>query len=106
VVTGQNRTSRPARNYRHSIHEDRKAYSIVSDASKKYEVTVKVKAVDAPAEAQLISGGQVRPVMITQKTWQEIKLDPITLIKGNNQLKWQVTTDVVDLDWMELRPSK
>ena len=81
------------------------AYSVRSDSSQDYQVTIRVKAIDATAEGRLISGSQVRSVPIPQNTWQEIKLDPITLVQGNNLLKWQVTSGVADLDWIELSPA-
>jgi alpha-L-rhamnosidase len=81
------------------------AYSITSDSRQDFGVNVRVKAVDAPAEAQLISGSQVRSLTIPQNTWQEIKLDAITLVQGNNQLKWQVISGVADMDWIELSPA-
>lgn len=82
------------------------AYSIASESSKDYRITVKVKAVSAPAEAQLISGKQVRQVTITQNTWQEIKLDAIRLNRGANRLKFLVTSGTADLDWIALSPAE
>jgi endoglucanase len=82
------------------------AYTIASEFPKDYQLTIKVKAVDAPAEAQLISGNQVRQVTITQNTWQEIKLDAITLVQRTNRLRWLVTSGVADLDWIELSPAE
>jgi endoglucanase len=81
------------------------AYTIANEAAKDYQVTLKVKAADAPAEAQLISGNQVRQVKIAQNTWQEIKLDPISLAKGANRLRWLVTKGTADMDWIELSPA-
>ena len=80
------------------------AYTITSDSRKDYQVTIKIKAVDAPAEAQLISGNQVRQLKIAQNTCQEIKLDAIRLNRGMNRLKFLVSSGVADLDWIELSP--
>ena len=82
------------------------AYSITSESPKDYQVTIRVKAVDAPAEGQLISGNQVRQVTIPQNTWHEIKLEAIRLNRGMNRLKFLVTTGVADLDWIELSPAE
>jgi hypothetical protein len=82
------------------------AYRIVSEFPKDYPVTIKVKAVGAPAEAQLISGNQIRQVTITQNTWKEIKLDAISLNRGANRLKFLVTSGAADLDWIELSPAE
>ncbi|MDD5140166.1 MAG: family 78 glycoside hydrolase catalytic domain [Verrucomicrobiales bacterium] len=82
------------------------AYTIASGFPGDYQVTIRVKADDAPAEAQIISGNQVRQVTITQNTWQEIKLDAIHLNRGANRLKFLVTNGVADLDWIELSPAK
>jgi endoglucanase len=81
-------------------------YSITSDSAQDYQITIRVKAVDGPAEAQLISGNQVRQVTIAQNTWQEIKLDPIALFPGANRLRWLVTSGVANLDWIELSPAE
>ncbi len=75
---------------------------ITSDAAKDCQVTIKLKAVDAPTEAQLTSGNQVRQVMISQNTWKKIKLDAIRLGRGTNHLKFLVTSGVADLDWVDL----
>lgn len=80
------------------------AYSIASESPEDYQVTIKVKAEGASAEAHLISANQVRQVTITQNTWQEIKLDAIRLNRGPNRLKFLVTSGVADLDWIELSP--
>ncbi|NOS70263.1 MAG: cellulase family glycosylhydrolase [Verrucomicrobia bacterium] len=82
------------------------AYTITSDSAKDYQVTIKVKATDGPAAAQLISGNQVRQLTITQNTWQEIKLNALTLKRGTNRLKFLVTSGVADLDWIELSPAE
>jgi endoglucanase len=80
-------------------------YSITSESSTNYPVTIRVKAVDGPAEGQLIAGNQVRQVTIPQDAWQEIKLDPINLAAGANRLRWLVAKGTADLDWIELSPA-
>jgi hypothetical protein len=78
------------------------AYAIQSQLPKTYQLTVRVKAADAPAEAQLIFGDQIKRLRIPQTEWSEIKLGEITLPQGLNQLKWLVTRGTVNLDWIEL----
>ena len=82
------------------------AYTITSQSSTDCPVTIKVKAVDTPAEAQLICGNQIRQLKISQNTWKEIKLDAISLSRGTNHLKFLVTSGNVDLDWIELSPAE
>ncbi len=86
--------------------EEWTAYDVASDSLKDYQVTIKAQATDAPAEAQLISGNQVRRLTLQPNTWQEIKLEAITLNRGANRLKFLATHGAVDLDWIELRPAE
>jgi hypothetical protein len=78
------------------------AYQIMSESAKDYMVTIKVRAVGVPPVVQLATGDQMRRVTIVQNTWQQIKLDTIRLSRGVNQLKFQVISGTVDLDWIEL----
>jgi endoglucanase len=82
------------------------AYTVGNESPKDYQITIKVKATGASAEAELISGSQVRPVPITQNTWQEIKLDAISLSRGSNRLKFLMIRGTADLDWVQLNPAE
>ncbi|MFO1513029.1 MAG: cellulase family glycosylhydrolase [Verrucomicrobiota bacterium] len=102
TITAQDTTRRQSGQYVTLKAKEWTAYRIASESPKTYLITVKVKATGAAAEAQLVSGDQVRKLTITQNDWKEIKLDAITLAQGANELRWQVTSGVVDLDWLEL----
>jgi hypothetical protein len=82
------------------------AYTISSDASRNYQITVKVKTATSPAEAQLVVGNQTRDVRISENSWSEIKLDAIALEQGTNRLVWRVKSGTVDLDWLDLSPDE
>jgi len=55
------------------------AYTIRSGAPKEYRLTLRAKAAEAPAEAQIAVGDQVRSVTISGNAWSEIKLGAIAL---------------------------
>jgi len=101
-VTSCETNGRPSGQYVTMNATEWTAYTIWSQVPKEYKLTVKVKAGDAPAKAQLIVGDQVRSLTITEKTWTEIRLAAITLANGTNRLRWLVNSGVVDLDWLEL----
>ncbi len=81
-------------------------YTIWSDSTRNYIISVKAKAVGGSAVARIIIGDQIRVVAISQDTWNEIKLDPVTLAKGNNDVKWLMTSGTADLDWLQLSPAE
>ena len=78
------------------------AYTIWSDAPKNYRLTLRAKAADAPADAQIALVGQVCNVAISEKGWNELNLGTIALAQGPNRLVWRVNSGVADLDWIEL----
>ena len=78
------------------------AYTLRSGAPRNYQLTVRAKAVDAPAEARVIIGHQVRTVTIPSNTWSEIKLGAIALARGQNRVVWRVQSGAADLDWLDL----
>jgi hypothetical protein len=78
------------------------AYTIRSGAPKEYRLALRAKAADAPAEAQIAVGDQVRSVTISGSAWSEIKLGVVALAQGPNRLVWRVQSGVADLDWLDL----
>jgi len=78
------------------------AYTIVSGTAAKYAITVRVRAQDGPAEAQLEVNDHILSAPITQNDWTEIKLGPAALNRGPNHLKWVVKQGAVDLDWINV----
>jgi endoglucanase len=81
------------------------AYTIRSDAPADYRLTVRAKAVNAPAEARITVGDQVRSVTVPTNTWSEINLGTITLARGQNRLLWRLQSGAADLDWLDLSPA-
>ncbi len=78
------------------------AYTIDSGASTNCAITLRVRAENAPAEAQLVVGDRILDVKITQGTWTDIKLGLVSLDRGANRLKWIVKQGTVDLDWLDV----
>jgi hypothetical protein len=82
------------------------AYAIRSDVPKDYRLTVRAKAVQAPAQARISIGTQVRNVTISSNSWSEINLGAISLVGGQNRIVWRVEAGVADLDWLDLSPAE
>ena len=82
------------------------AYTIRSEAAKDYRLSVRARAVQAPAEALVTIGEQVRPVTISSNGWSEINLGSVRLAQGPNRVVWQVQTGAADLDWLDLGPAQ
>lgn len=79
------------------------AYTIQSESAEDSSVTLRVRAENSPAEAQLVVGDRVLDVDLPQTTWREIKLPGVPLSRGANHLKWIVRRGTVDLDWLDIR---
>jgi endoglucanase len=105
AITAREATRRQSDQYVTLHATEWTAYSIGSQSGRSYQVTLKVRAPDGPAEAQFISGDQIRQVKISEKVWKEAKLDPINLAEGTNRLRWLGTQGMVELDWIELSPT-
>jgi hypothetical protein len=78
------------------------AYTITSSAPRDYEVSLRAKAGQAPAEIQLTIGDQTRTVTVSRDEWSDNKIGTFTLVHGQNHLKLQVKTGAADLDWLEV----
>jgi len=82
------------------------AYKVSNKAPAQYDITLRVRAESAPAEAQLSINGQLLPLKIADKSWTEVKLGSVMLDRGVTQLKWAVKRGTVDLDWFDIRPGE
>lgn len=79
------------------------AYSIDGDARQNCEIAVRVRAVGAPAEAELVLRDKPVPVKVSDTAWSEIKLGVMQFDQGPNRLKWGVKQGTIDLDWIDVR---
>jgi endoglucanase len=83
------------------------SYEINSAEPKTYAVMIKVKTEELPAALEIsineASPDKSRKVDISQKGWQELKLDPADLLKGLNHLKLLVRTGTINIDWTDFR---
>jgi aryl-phospho-beta-D-glucosidase BglC (GH1 family) len=77
-------------------------YTIASGRARDYEVTVRGKAVGAPAEIQLSIGDQIRTVTLSGSQWSDLAIGTFTLAEGQNRLELRVRSGAADLDWLEV----
>jgi endoglucanase len=101
-ITANNRGRRQSEQFITLKTGEWTAYTIDGGAAAKYAITVRVRAQDGPAEAQLEVNDHILDAPITQTAWTEIKLGPAALNRGPNHLKWVVKHGTVDLDWLDV----
>ena len=76
------------------------AYSLSSDASKRWDITARVRAEKSPAEVRWFINGEAFDLKIAEKGWVEKKLGAVSLKCGVNEIKWVITRGTADLDWL------
>jgi hypothetical protein len=79
------------------------AYDVDCDQPKRYDVMLKVRGAQSPAEAQLQINDQAAITVTPGKDWSEIKVGATQLKRGMNRLKWTVKRGTVELDWLEVQ---
>ena len=78
-------------------------YSVNSLETKNYALTVKAKAEGAPAVFQVAVNGSSQEVAADGGDWVELKLTPVSLALGTNQVKLSVKNGSVGFDWMKFQ---
>ena len=68
-----------------------------------YALTVKARAEGAPAVFQISVNGKSQELTLDDQNWVEIKLDPVSLLAGANQVKLSIKSGSVGVDWMEFQ---
>ena len=76
------------------------AYVINSPEARNYALAVRAKAVSAPAVFEISVNGSSQEITVTDKGWIELKLEPVRLVSGANQLKLTVKSGAAAFDWM------
>ena len=79
------------------------AYTIDSNSQQDCEVTVRARATNASAVAELSVGEKTVGVTVIDNAWKEIKVGDIQFSRGANRLKWTVKQGTTDLDWIDVR---
>ena len=79
------------------------AYTVNSLKSETYALTVRAKAESAPAVFEISLNGSRQEVAVSEPGWVELKLKPVNLAPGANQVKLAVTTGTVGFDWMQFQ---
>jgi hypothetical protein len=79
------------------------AYGVNSLKATTYALTVRAWAESAPASFELSVNGNPQEVTVKETGWVELKLKPVNLAAGTNQVKLTVTTGTVGFDWMEFQ---
>jgi hypothetical protein len=81
-------------------------FSVNSLEAKTYALTIKVKTDHLPAAFTLSSNDSShdnQKVTISEQGWQELKFNPVSLIKGSNRVKLMVEDGTVNVDWLEFQ---
>lgn len=76
------------------------AYAVNSLKAKTRALTVKARAESGPAILQVSVNGNSQDVAVNDKNWVEIKLKPVRLSPGTNEVKLSVKSGSVGVDWM------
>ena len=79
------------------------AYKCKSPVKLTSVVSLKIKAVQQPAEIILWVNGQSNPLKVSQTDWTELKLTPQFFRKDENELKFEVKQGSVNLDWINIQ---
>jgi len=76
-------------------------YQVKSLDKQDCNVSLQVKAIQ-PAEIKLWINGKSVDLKISQAEWSELKLNPQIFRKGENDLKVEVITGSISLDWINI----
>jgi hypothetical protein len=79
------------------------AYKCQSPSKMTCIVSLRVKAVQQPAEIILWVNGQSNELIVSQTDWTELKLTPQSFRKDGNELKFEVKKGKVNLDWINIQ---
>ena len=78
------------------------AYQVKSPDKLKCKVSLQVKA-ENPAEIIFRIDGKSVKLKVIQTEWSEIKLEPQAFRKGDNDLKVEVKSGSINLDWINIQ---
>ena len=76
------------------------AYVINNLDARNYALAVRAKAESAPTVFEISVNGSSQEITVTDKGWIELKLEPIRLVSGANQLKLTMKSGTAAFDWM------
>lgn len=79
------------------------AYKCKSPEKMTCVVSLKIKAVQQPAEIVLWVNGQSNELKVSQTEWTELKLTTQSFRKDGNELKFEVKKGSVNLDWINIQ---
>lgn len=78
------------------------AYKCKSPGKMTCNVSLQIKAVGQPAKINLWINGKSIDLKVDRTEWAELKLKPQTFGKGENELKVEVTSGSIDVDWINI----
>jgi hypothetical protein len=78
------------------------AYKVNSPVQQKCVISLQVKA-DHPAEIAFSVNHKSFNLNVNSTEWSEIKLDPQSFQKGENDLKVEVKSGDINLDWINIQ---
>ena len=76
------------------------AYTVNSREERTYALSVRARAESGPAVLQVIVNGIGQELAVADTNWAEIKLKPVSLSSGTNQVKLSVKSGLVGVDWI------
>jgi endoglucanase len=76
------------------------AYTVNSLTAKTYALTVKARAESGPAVLQTFVNGISQEMAVDDTNWAELKLKPVSLSSGTNQVKLLIKSGLVGVDWI------
>jgi len=78
------------------------AYKLNSLAKITCNVSMYIKSDGQPAKVVLWINGKSNKIKLGQAEWTELKLKPQSFKKGQNDVKVEVTTGIIHLDWINI----
>ena len=78
-------------------------YTVNSLEARPYAAVVRVKAENAPVSLRLSVGNSSQQIAVSDLNWTEMPLQPVTFVKGVNQVKLAVEKGAVLVDWMQFQ---
>ncbi len=76
------------------------AYVINSLDARDYALTVRAKAESTPAIFEISINGTSQEITVNDTSWTELRLKPVGLVAGANQIKLSVKSGAAAFDWM------
>jgi endoglucanase len=78
------------------------AYKIKSLKKEKYNVSLQIKSIEKTAEILLLINGKTTKIKVDQTDWTEKKIESQVFHQGDNDIKIEVKSGSINLDWINI----